>query len=92
MADAHVELTWWTSNAGNDSPAGVVVVDHAVEDILIVVRIDVIIVEVSWLSIGEVIVWMGSREAQRREECWENVKDDEHCRVHDQMQEDARPN
>lgn len=77
-----MKLRGWTANARHDPTAGVVVVDDTVEDILIVIRIQVVLViEMPRLTVGEVIVGMRAGETQRREESWENVEDDEHCSV-----------
>lgn len=39
MANVHMKLRWWTSNARNNPTAGVVIVDNTVKDIIIVVRV-----------------------------------------------------
>lgn len=88
-----MKLRRWTANARHDPTAGVVVVDDTVEDILIVIRIQVVlVVEMPRLTVGEVIVGMRARETQWREESWENVKDDEHRSVQEKVQQDASPN
>lgn len=93
MANVHMKLRGWTANARHDPTAGVVVVDDTVEDILIVIRIQVVlVVEMPRLTVGEVIVGMRARKTQRREESWENVEDDEHCSVQEKVQQDASPN
>lgn len=89
-----MKLSWWTSNAWNNTTARVVVVYNAVEYILIVIRVNVVvlIIKMSRLTVGKMIVRMSSRKAQRREKSWKNVKDDEHWRIKQQVKQNACPN
>lgn len=65
MTNVHVKLRRWTTNARNYSAACVVVVNDAVKHILVVgVYVAMLGVEMSWLTVGEMIVWMGPREAK----------------------------
>lgn len=65
MANVHVKLRRRAADARDDPATCVVVVNDTVKDILIV-RVDarVLAVKISWLSVGEVIVRVRSREAQ----------------------------
>lgn len=94
MANVHVKLRRWTSNARDNPTACVIVVDDAVKHILVIVGVDVAMlsVEMPWLTVGEVIVGMRSGKAKRREQRWENVEDDKHCSVDQQVQQDTSPN
>lgn len=88
MTNVHAELRGWAANAGDDAATRVVVVDHPVEDVLIVVRVDagsVVGVEVPRLAICEMVVGMGTGEAKRREQGRKNVEDDKHSRINQQM-------
>lgn len=88
MTDVHAELRRRAAHAGNNAAARVVVVDHPVEDVLIVVRADagsVIGVEVPRLAIRKVVVGVRTGEAKRREQGRKNVEDDEHSRINQQM-------
>lgn len=91
MADVHVKLRRWASNARNDPASRVIVIDDAVKHVLIVVVV-VLGVEVSRLTISEMIVGMRTREAQRGEERRKNVEDYKHRSIKQQVQQDTRPN
>lgn len=68
MANVHMKLSWRTSNAGNNPTTSVVVVYNTVKNILIVVGIyavAVLVIKMSWLTVGEVIIGMSARKAQR---------------------------
>lgn len=95
MANVHMKLGRRASNARNNSTTSVVVVDYTIEYILIVVGIDTVAmfaVKMPWLAVGEMIVGMSSRKAQRRKKCWKNVKNYKHCRIHEQVKQNTRPN
>lgn len=88
MANVHVKLWRWTSNTRHDSATGVVVVDDAIENVLIIIRIDAVAmigVEVTGLTIREMIVGMGASKAEWGEQGWEHIKDDEHRSVYQQI-------
>lgn len=64
MTNVHMKLRWWASNARNYAAAGVVVVDDTVEVLIVVVQVAVLVIEMSWLTVGEVIVGMSAGETQ----------------------------
>lgn len=88
VTNVHAELRGWAADAGDNAAARVVVVDHPVEDVLIVVRVDagsVVGVEVTRLAIREMVVGVCTGEAKRREQGRKNVENDKHSRINQQM-------
>lgn len=67
MTDVHAELRGRAAHAGNNATTRVVVVDHPVEDVLIVVRVDagsVVGVKVPRLAIREMVVGVRAGKAK----------------------------
>lgn len=95
MTNVHAELRGRAADAGDNAAARVVVVDHPVEDVLIVVRVDagsVVGIKVPRLAICEMVVGVRTGEAKRREQGRKNVEDDKHSRINQQVHQNACPN